>query len=817
MCPPHLLPASEPCQDSVKDKQMSFYVKAKYDFHPKEPNMLKFHAGAVIEVLGQLESGWWDGLLGQSKRGWFPSNYVDVVSQDECATLISTTSSSVHSARFSVSSATTDSTGSSVHSDFSTGNHAMQQIHVSVQELHDLIVVSCSPLHNQWSESSKTCATAKLKDGIASLTQTIRQIHLILSNLVKADAENNSVTSSGCSGVANLTAVPRELLNQLPMLGVRMHMLTRYLHEKDDEETARVEYVKEQRQFQHLVLEFIDLLISLEQNIVDSHRVTLIQRTESPTSMDDRSCENTYSSDTSEGHSLAGSLSKLGAPLKLSTVRRLSTSELFASLKRFTPVNSYENKSDDAIQNTEPTEFRVPLIHQNVSCSETLLGSDIPPGDIILTNRNTVKGGTLQALVIQLTRHDAFDSKFTTTFLMTYRSFTTSEIFMELLIDRFHVRIPAGLDEGKLQLWEERKRIPIQLRAVNVMRLWLETYYTPADGKALDLVEGFSNYALIHRHVSGMRDMLLRLIKRRREGLANVSRKSSYVNPQPSPVLPIDMEHLDLLSISPVEIARQITMIESDLFFRVGIPECLKKSWTAVDAHSRAKSIVDVISFHNRVTGWVTDSILIQKDILKRAALLSHFIACANEFRKINNFSTMWAVHSALNSASVFRLRATWALLSRSELDTMAQLSQITQASKNYCNYRELLYRISPPCVPFFGLYTKDLTFIEDGNPDQLYSDSRLINFAKRSLTADVLLEIRRFQSTPYNFERVPPLVDFLKGQIEPVLTDEERYERSLKLEPRQHSSHSLPNDLANPDTYVDNQLSKQLRDSGFI
>lgn len=35
-----------------------------------------------MEVVNRLESGWWDGFLGEV-RGWFPSNYVVVISDEE--------------------------------------------------------------------------------------------------------------------------------------------------------------------------------------------------------------------------------------------------------------------------------------------------------------------------------------------------------------------------------------------------------------------------------------------------------------------------------------------------------------------------------------------------------------------------------------------------------------------------------------------------------------------------------------------------------------------------------------------------------------
>ena len=43
---------------------------------------LSFRQGDIIEVLSQQPSGWWDGLLGE-ERGWFPSNYVTIITDEE--------------------------------------------------------------------------------------------------------------------------------------------------------------------------------------------------------------------------------------------------------------------------------------------------------------------------------------------------------------------------------------------------------------------------------------------------------------------------------------------------------------------------------------------------------------------------------------------------------------------------------------------------------------------------------------------------------------------------------------------------------------
>ena len=51
------------------------FVRALYDFDSKDTSSLSFKKNDIIQVLTQLESGWWDGLC-NSERGWFPSNYV---------------------------------------------------------------------------------------------------------------------------------------------------------------------------------------------------------------------------------------------------------------------------------------------------------------------------------------------------------------------------------------------------------------------------------------------------------------------------------------------------------------------------------------------------------------------------------------------------------------------------------------------------------------------------------------------------------------------------------------------------------------------
>ena len=66
----------------------SFFVRALFDFTGQDTSSLSFKRGDVIEVLNTLPSGWWDGLL-DDERGWFPSNYVQAITEQEAEAALS--------------------------------------------------------------------------------------------------------------------------------------------------------------------------------------------------------------------------------------------------------------------------------------------------------------------------------------------------------------------------------------------------------------------------------------------------------------------------------------------------------------------------------------------------------------------------------------------------------------------------------------------------------------------------------------------------------------------------------------------------------
>ena len=154
----------------------------------------------------------------------------------------------------------------------------------------------------------------------------------------------------------------------------------------------------------------------------------------------------------------------------------------------------------------------------------------------------------------------------------------------------------------------------------------------------------------------------------------------------------------------------------------------------------------------------------------------------------------MTAIISALYSSSIHRLKKTWKYVSADTLSHLQSMNKLMNSSRNFNEYRDVLKFIgSEPCVPFFGVFLTDLTFVYHGNPDYLMNRTRMINFAKRAKTCEIVTGIDRFKTTGYNFQTVPEIQKYLDSWFDKCPTIEEQYQLSLNLEPRegQPSQHS--------------------------
>lgn len=180
-----------------------------------------------------------------------------------------------------------------------------------------------------------------------------------------------------------------------------------------------------------------------------------------------------------------------------------------------------------------------------------------------------------------------------------------------------------------------------------------------------------------------------------------------------------------------------------------------------------------------------------QPNIKKRARIVENLIRALKECRRIRNFNGTMALMSGLSNASVRRLKKTWAAISPKHMDELKEIEDTMSAAFNYKIYREIFGELEKqprpgPCIPFIGLFLRDLTFLNDGNPKKFKSG--LYNFAKLRMVSERVLRMQVYQQAPYSF---PPSgqTEILREYLrEPsVMTDENAlYKCSLLCEPKE-------------------------------
>ncbi|KAK5102996.1 cell division cycle- protein [Lithohypha guttulata] len=425
------------------------------------------------------------------------------------------------------------------------------------------------------------------------------------------------------------------------------------------------------------------------------------------------------------------------------------------------------------------------------------------------TNPPQVKSGTLAGLVEQLTRHDRPDPTFNATFLLTYRSFITASELFEFLISRFNTQPPPDLTRDELLIWEEQKQKPVRFRVVNILKMWIEHYWMEGnDAESQQLLERMNVFArntVTNAKIPGGAP-LATVVEQRLKGQDTSAKKLvlTLTGNAPTPILPKNMKKLKFDSIDPMEFARQLTIVESRLYGRIKPVECLEKIWEKKDndeAGDRAPNVRALILHSNQVTNCVAEMILAHSEVKKRVNVIKHYIQIADRCRALNNFSSLTAIISALGTAPVLRLNRTWAAMPAKTKDLLESMRTLIASTKNFSRYREALNTAQAPCIPFLGVYLTDLTFIEDGIAS-VVKNTELINFTKRTKTAEVIRDIQQYQNVPYNLTEVPELKEWILDNMRTASDVHEMYNKSLAIEPRERE---------------EEKIARLLSESGFL
>ncbi|KAL0491641.1 RasGefJ [Acrasis kona] len=414
---------------------------------------------------------------------------------------------------------------------------------------------------------------------------------------------------------------------------------------------------------------------------------------------------------------------------------------------------------------------------------------------------------TLPKLVQHLTNHETFDHQFLYSFLLTYRSFATPEQILDLMADRYETPPPQGpnITFSEFEQFRDQFLFPMRFRVCEVIKYWINnhSYDFRSDSK---LKRKFSDF--IEQHVAKTKfDHLadnLRLaldgnffnhqidslnqitaFTKKRDTFSNQKFATKKIMVDSGLPLPkIKSKFKDLLGADQIldwpslEIARQITLIEFDLFENIQPKECLSQAWNKPNRDQISPNIYAMMDRTNKMVLWTAQQVLEHTNVNKRAKAIGKLIKVATQLKKINNLNGCKEIVGGLRSIPVARLLKTWELVDHKLKTEFQQLEELLHQRKNFKNMREALRGTSNCTLPYIGMFLTDLTFVEDGNRDTV---DGLINYFKRQKYAVVIKEMLRLQSDRYMFVPVRELQDRLKN-ID-GLSEEQLLEKSLSLE----------------------------------
>ncbi|KAJ8329055.1 hypothetical protein O5D80_003008 [Batrachochytrium dendrobatidis] len=443
-------------------------------------------------------------------------------------------------------------------------------------------------------------------------------------------------------------------------------------------------------------------------------------------------------------------------------------------------------------------------------------------GEIIFlkneAGQKSVKAGTIDKLIERLVDPATYDNQYLQALLLTHTVYIDSKELLERITKICRDSISSAsksLEPGSTS----SNSSSVILKAANMIKYWMEQYWSDfqSNPKLVQLLTTFMDAlenpklaqmlkTCMNRKLTGVEAPLIEmpsqcpkpilpkaLLKRVSTDIAS-NRESKMMETVSRPIsapwsafnkkseIFMDDLKLKMVDLDPIEVARQLTLIEFELFNAIKAREFLDLAWMKDDKETRAPNIIRMVRWSNHVVHWLITEIVTIKDNIKlRAAMMEKIIALAQQLEKLNNFNGVKEVLAALQSSSVYRLKKTKELIGGKFIKSFEELKRLTSSELNYKLLRTKVHAVEPPLVPFPGVYQGDLVFLETCGKTKL--EGNLINFQKFQKIASYVLELQTYQQVPYQLGPVPEIQDFLRNY--PVLDDDQTYGLSLACEPR--------------------------------
>jgi len=396
---------------------------------------------------------------------------------------------------------------------------------------------------------------------------------------------------------------------------------------------------------------------------------------------------------------------------------------------------------------------------------------------------------TLEDIIQRINHPFRSDARSKRILFICWRAFCTrSELLIAL--EKFYEdpKLPTDFHD-----WDASKRPNatvqakrlMRIKLLNLVRYWLREYFYDFDNGDLQHIQNWTNRILATGDGTNakcvksiLREMsLIRSGKRHRisSKILRCDYPDTLYNKHKTPETIFD--------VRSEEIARQMCLIDHEVFSAIRPHEFLGQSWKKKNRYIEAPNLSRFIQHFNEVSSWCQAMILYEKNLRRRSYVLGRLLKICFYLNRLENLNSFCAIMCGIRANPIFRLKKTFACLKPKHAKRLRDFQELLRTDKNHKNLRKRMANLVEPGIPHLGLLFQDILSIENASEN---SKTEKINLSKYSLFNDLIEGCLQYQGYPFRFQPLEKVQAELRRCCHKIPNDF-LYKLSLIHEPREN------------------------------
>ena len=246
--------------------------------------------------------------------------------------------------------------------------------------------------------------------------------------------------------------------------------------------------------------------------------------------------------------------------------------------------------------------------------------------------------------------------------------------------------------------------------------------------------------------------------------------------PKPFPIsASADLKHLKVYDFHHEEVARQMCLLDFQLFFTLQPRELL--NYDKVENQSRACPALSKMLRNSQILqDWVLYEVFCkvtgdeEHDTEVFLEKLTFFVEICNSCFQLSNFQAFFSIFQAISSPEVRERGDLWKSLDTATKGKLTALEKHMENMESLEGFRSSISKVgerfSSAGIPPVQIFLKDLRQVEEEEENFIKDHENRINMSKHVHKATIINQFSSYKNIPYSFETVEWLQNYVASEI---------------------------------------------------